>query len=398
MANVDSVGGYMKVALISHEGGGISSVSYGLGKSLARKGIDTTIFTGVDISAPRTERLNDHLEVTYLPRPDFAPRNLWFQAINIKRLLELLKDYTIVHGVSPHASFALTFFKRRLAKPFVATIHECHRTSQRAFVNQPTTSWTLRDLGFFILEFPLHDFSVRRVLDSSDQAAFCSFTLLRQVGAYIHLDRDKTSVVYNGINFDEIENAEEHQTESRDDIKIIFAGRLYWLKGVMLLLEAFNRIKNDIKNARLQIFGKGPLQQKINKFIADSDLKARVSFQGYVPHRRLLTEIKKSDIVAYPSLSEAQPMFMLEAMACKKPLLAFDVPFSREIISDMENGVLARAGDIEDLSKKIHLLVHDEKLRRAIGEAAYDHVKRNHNWEKQADNYLKLYERALSHK
>jgi glycosyltransferase involved in cell wall biosynthesis len=388
----------MKVALISHEGGGISSVSAGLANSLAKKKIDTTIFTGRHRYPYQTRRLNAHLEITYLPIPDFPPRTLWFQALNFSKLSSTLKDYTVIHGVSPNASLAFTFFKKRLAKPFVATLHEDHRTSQRTFVNQPTSSWTLRDLGYFFLGFPLYDFSVRRLLASSDHVTLCSYSLLEQLAAYRNVDYNRVSVIYNGIDFDEIESVEDRLADNGDDISIIYAGRLYWVKGIMFLLKAFNRTRKDIGNVSLKIFGKGPLKQTIKKFIVDSDLRDRVSYLGHVPHKRLLAEIKKSHIVVFPSLCEAQPMFMLEAMACKKPLLAFDLPFAREIITNMDNGLLAKAGDIEDLSRKIQLLVSDEKLRRRLGQAAYNHVRRKHNWDIQVEKYLKVYERVVDRK
>jgi glycosyltransferase involved in cell wall biosynthesis len=61
----------------------------------------------------------------------------------------------------------------------------------------------------------------------------------------------------------------------------------------------------------------------------------------------------------------------------------------------MDTGLLARAGDIEDLSRKIRLLLTDEKLRRRLGQAAYDRVRRKHNWDIQVDKYLRVYERAI---
>jgi glycosyltransferase involved in cell wall biosynthesis len=137
------------------------------------------------------------------------------------------------------------------------------------------------------------------------------------------------------------------------------------------------------------------LQEKVRRFIADSNFGDCASSLGYVPHERLLAEIKKSDIVVFPSLLESQSMFMLEAMACKKTLIAFDLPFAREIITNMDNGVLAAAGDIEDLCRKIELIISDEKLRRRLGQAAYDHVRKNHNWDIQVEKYLKVYESVM---
>jgi glycosyltransferase involved in cell wall biosynthesis len=388
----------MKVALISQEGGGISSVSFGLGMSLARRKIDTTIFTGAatfGTTAVRTEKPCDYLQIIRLPIPDMPPRNLWFQILNFSNLSKLLSQFTVIHGVSPFSSFALNLLQNRSNQPFVTTIHSTSRSAQKVFLNQPLSSWTLRDVGFHLLEFPLYDFSEKRGLLNSDHAVVCSYTLLSQLAAYRKMNLERTSVIHNGVDFDEIDKVEPLLNNKQDIISIVYAGRLFPMKGVMYLLEAFKLLRRVFKNVHLSIFGKGPLQERITQFVADSNLGDCVSSFGHVSHKRLLAEIKKSDIVVFPSLLEAQSMFMLEAMACRKPLLAFDLPFAREIVTNMETGVLAAPRDIEDLYRKIELLVTDEKLRHRLGNAAYNYVRRNHNWDIQVEKYLKVYESLI---
>jgi glycosyltransferase involved in cell wall biosynthesis len=384
----------MKVALISHQGGGISSVCYELAQSLSKKRIHTTVITGVHRHDHQTKRVNDYLEIVRLPTLDLPPRSLWFQIFNTRKLSKLLKNHTVIHGVSPDASFLYTFFKRKLKKPFVATIHGSPRASQRAFINSPISYWTLGDFGYEIVEFPLHDFTVRKILSASDHIAVCSFAALEELKVYRSLDLSKVSVVYNGINLEEIGNLRASSTDQIDDLSIIYAGRLFWTKGVMLLLEAFKLLRQDRKNIHLSIFGKGPLENRIREFITNSGLRANVHFQGYVPREELLAEVKNSDVVVFPSLSEAQPVFVLEAMACRKPLVAFNIPSMREMISNFENGLLAEPYKAHDLCGRIEMLLSDRKLRSKLGENAYNYVKRKHSWNEQAEKYIEIYEKV----
>jgi len=384
----------MKVALISHEGGGIRSVTAGLGKSLAKRKIETTIFTGITRSNGETEKIDDYLQIVRLPIPDFPPRNLWFQFLNFKRLSRALSNFTVVHGVSPTASFGLTFFKKRIPKPFVATIHDSYRLGQKAFVNQPLSLWTVSDLGYYFVDYPFYDYSISRVLASSSHTTFCSHSVFADISAFKSFDHSKTSVICNGIDFDEIESVKNPQTASRNSISILYAGRLFWMKGIMLLLEAFSRLK-DVENVNLNIFGRGPLRQKVERFILDHGLKDRVSCLGHISHRNLIGEIKNSDFVVLPGLYEAQPMILLEAMGCRKPVVAFDLPFARELVSNMNNGLLAKAGDIDDLSNKMRLLISDEGLRNKMGQSAYYHVRKKHNWDIQVDKYLEVYYKVI---
>jgi len=384
----------MKVALISHEGGGISSVSYGLAYSLSKRRIPTTIITGTPAKSYR-EKLNECLNVIHLHHFDFPPRNVWFQVQNMCGLWKLLRDHTVIHGVSPDASVGVTYFKKRLNKPLVTTIHGVPFTYLNLFIKAPIYSWTLSDFGLHVLEYPLHHSTIRRCLAKSNHIVSCSLTTLNQLtSTYKKLNMDRISVIYNGLNFDKIENIKTNSENDQNDLSIIFAGRLYWIKGVMFLLKAFETIKRDFKDLNLKIFGKGPLKNRIINFISKAGLKDSICLGDHIPHMDLLAEIKKSDVVVFPSLSEAQPMFVLEAMACKKPLVVFDRPFALELITNMHNGLIAESCNVKDLSEKIRLLLLDEKLRLKLGQNAYQYVRREHNWETLAENYIRIYEKV----
>jgi glycosyltransferase involved in cell wall biosynthesis len=202
------------------------------------------------------------------------------------------------------------------------------------------------------------------------------------------------SVISNGVDFDEIDSVriDDCNNKYTDDFSIIFAGRLFWAKGVLHLLRAMKMLSFDFKNLHLGIYGTGPQENRIRQFISDAGLKNVVFLKGRVPHKQLIAEIKRSDLLVLPSVYEAQPMIALEAMACKKPVVAFGVPFACEIIEDGYNGMLAKAFDPKDLADKIRTLLSDYKLRLKLGRNAYSSVKLEHNWDLQADKYLKVYE------
>jgi glycosyltransferase involved in cell wall biosynthesis len=385
----------MNVALISHEGGGISSVTAGLAASLAKKEVDVTVFTNSTSLKFHEESINPRHKLVYLPILNFPPRNIYFQALNYKKLSQYLSNFDVIHGVSPYTSFGFSGINKKIQRPFVGTIHDSIRTGRKAFINQPFSTWTLSDAGYFFGEFPIYDLSVERVLHHSDRTTLCSYSVLAELAAYRTINYNRVSVIHNGIDFDEINSINFKSMNNDDEVSIIFAGRLFWVKGILLLLQAFRHVKNTYKNVTLKIFGKGPLKQKIQDYIVSYGLADCVKVMGHVSHKELLLEIEKSDILSLPSLCEAQPMIILEAMACKKPVVTFNLPYANEIITDMNTGVLAKPGDIEDLSEKIGLLVSDKQLRKKIGQAAYEHVKKEHNWSIQAEKYLSVYKTVI---
>ena len=386
----------VRVALITLEGGGISSVCYGLASSLSKRGIPTTVFTETPYTKLEVEKLSSQVDVVRFPLSNIPPKPLWFQIRSFRKLSKMLKDYTIIHGVSPDASMLYALCKRKLNKPFVASIHAVPHSSARTYLNVPISCWSGADFAYHILEFPLHNFAIKRCLARSDHIVVCSFNVLNELRAYHkNLDMDRVSVIYNALNLDEIESVKINDNTGQNGFSILFAGRLFWLKGVAYLLKAFEIVRREFKDAHLEIFGKGPEEQRIIEFVNRRELQDCVHVHGRIPHKDLIAEIKRSALVVVPSLYEAQPMIALEAMACKKPLVAFSYPFAREIIKNGHNGLLAQARDVKNLSEKIRSLLLDKKLRWKLGRNAYDYVRREHNWDIQINKYLKVYRKVL---
>jgi glycosyltransferase involved in cell wall biosynthesis len=113
---------------------------------------------------------------------------------------------------------------------------------------------------------------------------------------------------------------------------------------------------------------------------------------GHVPYNELLKHIEKASVAVFPTFLEVGPFISaLEAMALKKPIVAFNLPFNREFIKPYETGMLAKAGNMDDFIDKISFLLSDQKLRIEIGNAAFEYVKKNHNWAYTVDKYIKIY-------
>jgi len=386
---------FVKVALLSIEGGGIASVCNNLAYGLSKRKIETTIFSSTTDRKPKTEKINEHLEVVRLPLVDYPPRSIWYHLHNVGILLKLLKDYDIVHGVSAEMSIAYTFFRRYLKQPLITTLHMSDRGYLKAFFRAPIKYWNLSDFAYTVLELPLHEFITRRCFAKSNKVTVCSFTTLNELKTYERFDTSKVSVIYNGVNLNEIQQ-KAVESNDRNELSIMFAGRLFWMKGITFVLKAFENLKmRQFKNLHLKIFGEGPLKSEIDDFIIRTGLRNDVCYGGFLPHGKLIREIKNSDIVVFPSLYESQPMFVLETMACKKPLISFDLPYAREIIKNGWNGLLAKAYDVKDLSDKIALALQDEKLRLELSENAYEYVRRNHDCDTQAEKYFKLYKELI---
>ena len=396
---------HLKVAIISHEYppfffGGIGSYCYNLASNLAKKGISTTVFTGRSNKIAR-ERINDSLEIIRLPYLDFPPRPLWFQLQNFKTISKHLDQYDVIHIANPIPGAAFVHIAKKLRKPVVTTIHSVPPIyTLKSLFYSSFNDLSLGDVFYELFEYPLRMSTMRFSLINSNHIISCGFYALDKIKIYLGLDVQKASVINNGISFDQIETGFSSLADanSKRDLSIFFVGRLFYFKGITYLLRALALLKQSLPNFKAEIFGNGPLQGKIRKLRLRLGLKNNVVLRGFVnDHKWFMKEMRRADIVALPSLHEVGPSISaLEAMAYKKPVVAFDLPFSREFIVNMENGLLAEPYDVEDLASKLYLLCSDASLRTKLGRNAYNYVKKNHNWSTLVDSYRTIYERVLS--
>jgi glycosyltransferase involved in cell wall biosynthesis len=173
---------------------------------------------------------------------------------------------------------------------------------------------------------------------------------------------------------------------------IISFSRLVSLKGIDKLLSHSKTLFLRFPNLKLKIFGRGPLQPLLERIVRKENLHQHVMIMGHVPFDVLLKHIEKALVAVFPTFLEVGPFISaLEAMALKKPVVAFDLPFNREFIKPYKTGMLAKAGNMDDFIDKISFLLSDQKLRAELGNAAFEYVKKHHNWAYVVDKYIKIY-------
>ncbi len=399
------------MALISHEFppfaiGGIGSQCHDLAYSLSKKKIDTLVICGKS-AHKRVEKPNAYLTVVRLPYFDVPPRYFWFQLQNFKIIEKLVEDCAIIHGVNPISSAIAAYYKKKLGKPFVVTCHHSGLQEMKEFLSLPTNEWTIGNFSQTVLSYPLDEMTLTNICyKSADHIIIPGLSTLdyiKNTGG--HLDFRKTSVIYNGIDFDKVSKITDAPVEGYEEgdyadretsLSIAFYGRLVSTKGIMYLLDAMVTLAREFSSLRLSIFGKGPLENKIRLKIQNLGLQSKVELFGYVPYDQLIRRIGEASVVVLPSLIEVGPFIAaLEAMACKKPLVVFDSPFAREFILNMHDGISARSGDSKDLAEKIRILLVDGKLRNKIGQNAYKYVLENHNWSILVNKYIEVYKKVV---
>lgn len=129
-------------------------------------------------------------------------------------------------------------------------------------------------------------------------------------------------VTENGLNLDLIASIKPNNK----DFQACFLGRLVENKGVFDLLDIWEKVVHTIPAARLCLIGNGPLFNDLNEKIIAKNLQQNIFLVGQQEGADKYELMKKSVLFVYPSYYEAQPVVVMEAIACDLRIIAYDLP------------------------------------------------------------------------
>jgi glycosyltransferase involved in cell wall biosynthesis len=209
------------------------------------------------------------------------------------------------------------------------------------------------------------------------------------------LKKEKLEVIPFGVdtNFFKPMNIKK----AEDIFQILTVGYLIERKGFKYLIKSIKEVLKEHNNVRLKIVGSGPLEKQIKQLIKELKLEKNIEIIQNVSDDKLLELYNSSDLFVLPSIVDSQGnteglgVVLLEAMACKLPVIGSNIGGITDIIQDHRTGLLVHQKDIFDLSKAITCLIKDINLRKKLAINGYNHVRVNFSWEKIAESYLKVY-------
>jgi L-malate glycosyltransferase len=158
-----------------------------------------------------------------------------------------------------------------------------------------------------------------------------------------------------------------------DHTVVIYTGRLVSYKGLPLLLEVWRELREQHPHISLLLAGSGGLdihncEAELQAYVATHHLQDTVRFTGGVEN--VHEYLQASDIFVFPTLDDAFPSSVVEAMSCGLPVIATPVGAIGEIISDGQNGLLIQPGNADGLRQALDTLLNDSELARQLGQRA----------------------------
>lgn len=167
-------------------------------------------------------------------------------------------------------------------------------------------------------------------------------------------------------------------------LRLLFVGRLSKQKNIPALLEALCTTK---RNVHLDIVGDGDEHSSIKRMIASYGL-SNVTLHGRLGRKKVMKFYKTCDALIMPSLYEAQPLVLLEAMAARIPIIGTKVIGVEDHIRDVgicvEPTAAGLANGIEQYFERY------KALPKMVG-LGYQQVEEM-RWSRMLKKYEALYE------
>ena len=206
-------------------------------------------------------------------------------------------------------------------------------------------------------------------------------------------------IIYNGGDHQRLDPAPyEREAKRPGTLTAVTVARLHPIKNIEHLIRAWSLVRWP--HRRLWIVGDGIQMEPLRALSACLGLMDSVHFLGARQDVRGLLDA--ADVFVLPSLYEACPLALLEAMAAGLPGITLasvpgisDVAASGELNIDGVTGFVVDPRDPADMARRLDQLAADGDLRRRLGQAAAQRVARQFTWAQTAHDYL-AFARQLS--
>lgn len=180
-------------------------------------------------------------------------------------------------------------------------------------------------------------------------------------------------VLPNGVDVERFRPGEEIEPGV-----VLYVGTLVRKKGVLDLGPVFSEVVRRVPEARLRLVGRDAPDRQTGadstwELLAaslSSAARAHTEYLGARPYPEVHEHVRRAAVCVFPSYAEALPLSWMEAMACGRPVAAYDVGWAPELVRSGEDGLLVPPGKTSALAEAVTAVLADPALGRALGEAA----------------------------
>jgi len=367
------------ISYVSNQHSGVGNRVYYLSRELAKKGHEVYVIT------KQEEYVSNEVNAYYvqIPKHIFKIPPVPLPQVSIFNLLAYKKFEEIKHKIKPD----LIDVQHVHVSPIVHMIKEknnlvltCHGTE----IGRTLGLYGKVPIGLMQSTSAIEKYTFSKL----NRIIAVSTRVKREIIDYYNISREKILLIPNGIDISEFKNKQESNlnlhSKFNADYILINVGGYSKIKGIYEVIKALKYIRD--LNWIFIVIGGGPRKDLIliKKFLKQYNLDNRVLLLGSLKKELVKNIVQEADVYLHPSLYESFGIAVLEAMALKKPIVAFRINSLKEIVNDA--GILVNVGDIFGLANAIRNLLEDSELRKNLALKAYERALK-YDWNNIASIY-----------
>lgn len=367
-----------------HNKGGLEDAVWSFAKGLKDEGQEITIITASHPQGLLDYEEKEGIKIHYLSGIAGNPYSKEYKEAVVRKFL-MLHQETAFDLVSLQSSggyaFAENDLGRKLKIPAILSLYgtSYDELSTRLRLLKNIKQWknplrqlnNLKEFLRFLFRFILVD---RDFLKRANLILVPSPRQAKIVQNNYGIAKGKVKIIFNGVDT-ALFRGDLLTQELRQKLGIpnnspvlLFAARLVEEKGAQIVIEALPDILKTFPQTVLVIVGDGEYLDALKQLSDGLKLTKQVVFTGSVDFNSLPLYFNLGDIFINSTLREnGYDLTLLEAMACRKAVIASNIGSNPTVIQSGKDGALIKTGDIKELSDVVTDLLEDRDKRLQLG-------------------------------
>ena len=301
-----------------------------------------------------------------------------------------IPEADLYHSVSTgYAGVIGALAKIKYEKPYYLTEHGIYAREREEDIIK--SQWVARDFKKIWIDY---FYFLSRIAYKYSDKTISLFEYNKELQISLGAPKEKAFVIPNGIDIDRFSSIKKEETG-----KFIIGSvlRIVPIKDVKMMIKAFKIVTNTIKNIELYLIG--PYEEdpeyyeECKELVKNLKLESQIIFTGKV---NVMDYLGKLDIFLLSSISEGQPLSILEVMAARIPVIATDVGDCRGILTKHKEigyaGIIVPPTSYTMMAKEIISLYENQARLKLLGERGFEIVNKYYRSDKFLDKYAELYD------
>ncbi|UCD75126.1 MAG: glycosyltransferase [Phycisphaerales bacterium] len=266
----------------------------------------------------------------------------------------------------------------------VRNLNVCHIHAHMAHVPTAIAMYCSRQLGitFSFTGHAADIFRLRALLPAKLRRARFVICISRWHRSFyqriVPLPDERLPIVRCGVDVDGFSPATDGEESER--FRILAVGRLVEKKGFDILIQALGGLACEGRQFECRIIGDGPQRGALTELVHAHGLAEQVELLGARDNEQVRQFMRESDLFVLPCRIDPAgdrdgiPVVLMEAMASQICAVSGDLPTIRELIANLETGVLVEPDDVGRLGRTLRGLMDDSQWRAKLARAGREWV------------------------